>query len=281
MVGTMFEDNQSPYLTLVEQGSAPGSASAGQRRLYVLSADHLVYLKDSAGSVVGLVTDQGAVGTYVDLAEQGGDPASPATGYERFYSKSTGLFVKNSAGVVTGPFGAGGGGLSASVLGYNAVGATSETATVYRWYCKQVTPAASGLLQSIGVYFTQAADALGSVAVAVFADNAGAVGDVLASSSVGVAKGPSNAPFLLEHNSTTWTARWLHLPCVYALTGSTAYWIGVMAAWDTAGTQPTFKYDGSGTDRYFTAGGYRVQDGAVSAQTATTNKYSIRADYLS
>lgn len=42
--------------------------------------------------------------------EQGSNPATPPTGFWRAYFKSTGLFVIDDAGVVTGPFGTGGGG---------------------------------------------------------------------------------------------------------------------------------------------------------------------------
>lgn len=46
----------------------------------------------------------------VRLTVQGGDPSSPASGYQLLYVKSGGVYVKNSSGTVTGPFGAGGGG---------------------------------------------------------------------------------------------------------------------------------------------------------------------------
>ena len=41
--------------------------------------------------------------------EQAGDPSTPASGFWRAYFKSTGLFVIDDAGSVTGPFGTGGG----------------------------------------------------------------------------------------------------------------------------------------------------------------------------
>jgi hypothetical protein len=44
---------------------------------------------------------------YVDLDDQGSDPTAPSAGFKRFYAKSGGLFVRNSGGTVTGPFGAG------------------------------------------------------------------------------------------------------------------------------------------------------------------------------
>lgn len=50
-------DNPFATLLLTEQGSAPASPAAGKRRLYVLSADHLAYLKDSSGAVVNLISN--------------------------------------------------------------------------------------------------------------------------------------------------------------------------------------------------------------------------------
>ena len=44
---TAFEDNQSPYLTLLGS-AAPGTPAAGQSKLYV-KADKLLYWKDDAG----------------------------------------------------------------------------------------------------------------------------------------------------------------------------------------------------------------------------------------
>lgn len=41
--------------------------------------------------------------------EQAGDPSTPASGFWRAYFKSDGLYVIDDAGVVTGPFGTGGG----------------------------------------------------------------------------------------------------------------------------------------------------------------------------
>lgn len=47
---------------------------------------------------------------YEDFTDQSSDPSSPAAGTHRVYSKSGGIFVKNSAGTVIGALGAGGGG---------------------------------------------------------------------------------------------------------------------------------------------------------------------------
>jgi len=46
-------DNEFPSL-LLKEGSAPASPAAGDQRLFVDSADHLLKLKDSAGTVTGL-----------------------------------------------------------------------------------------------------------------------------------------------------------------------------------------------------------------------------------
>lgn len=47
----LFEDNLSPYLTLVEQASTPASPSAGDQKLFIKTADHLLYRVDSSGTV--------------------------------------------------------------------------------------------------------------------------------------------------------------------------------------------------------------------------------------
>lgn len=46
----------------------------------------------------------------VNLTEQSADPTPPASGTQIIYAKSGGVFVEDSAGSVTGPLGAGGGG---------------------------------------------------------------------------------------------------------------------------------------------------------------------------
>lgn len=49
------------------------------------------------------------------FAEQGSNPSTPASGFWRAYFKSTGLFVIDDAGTVTGPFTTGGGSAVANV----------------------------------------------------------------------------------------------------------------------------------------------------------------------
>lgn len=46
---TLFEDNPSPYLTVVEQGSKPSAPAAGKQLLY-MKTDHKLYHEDSGGT---------------------------------------------------------------------------------------------------------------------------------------------------------------------------------------------------------------------------------------
>jgi hypothetical protein len=48
---TKFEDNLSPYLTEVEQGSTPSSPSAGNQKLFIRTSDHLLCYVNSSGTV--------------------------------------------------------------------------------------------------------------------------------------------------------------------------------------------------------------------------------------
>src|SRR6185369_2695387 len=67
-----------PSLLLTE-GSAPASPAAGKRRLYVLSSDHLAYLKDSAGAVVGLMSNPMTAANDLIVGGASGAPTRLAT----------------------------------------------------------------------------------------------------------------------------------------------------------------------------------------------------------
>jgi hypothetical protein len=62
MAGTLFENNLSPYLTLVES-SAPSSPSAGNQRVYIDTSDHHLKRKNSGGSVTDLESGGGGGST--------------------------------------------------------------------------------------------------------------------------------------------------------------------------------------------------------------------------
>lgn len=59
---------------------------------------------------------------YTDATDQASDPAAPASGAHRIYSKSGGLYVEDHTGAVTGPLGSGGSGPSDYVSGASGSG---------------------------------------------------------------------------------------------------------------------------------------------------------------
>ncbi len=108
---TKFEDNLSPYLTAVEQAGAPANPSAGNQKLFIRTSDHLLCRVNSAGTVVPIgsgIADQGAF-TYLDATDAAA-PANPSAGSHRVYSKTGGLYYRDSTGAEVGPLAAGGGG---------------------------------------------------------------------------------------------------------------------------------------------------------------------------
>jgi len=48
---TKFEDNLSPYLTVVEQASTPANPSSGDQKLFVRTSDHVLCYVNSSGTV--------------------------------------------------------------------------------------------------------------------------------------------------------------------------------------------------------------------------------------
>ena len=130
-------DNVFPKV-IISEAAAPASPSAGQFKLYVDSSDHILKYKNSAGAVVPLgqgIQDTGTLSTYLDVADQGSDPASPSAGNHRFYAKSGGLYVKDSGGTVVGALGAGGGGSGAlGVFLQKQDASASATLDFAAWY---------------------------------------------------------------------------------------------------------------------------------------------------
>ena len=64
---TKFEDNQSPYLTYIEQGSTPSNPSAGDQKLFIDSADHKLKRVNSSGTVT-IVESAGGGGGLLAVA---------------------------------------------------------------------------------------------------------------------------------------------------------------------------------------------------------------------
>ncbi len=90
--------------------SRPAAGTVG--REYFGTDTGLVY-RDNGTSWDTLAIG-GSVPTYLDFTDQGGDPSSPSAGSHRLYSKSGGLYVKDSSGTVVGALGSGGGGGAAT-----------------------------------------------------------------------------------------------------------------------------------------------------------------------
>lgn len=113
-------DNAFPSL-LITEGTAPSSPAAGKRRLYVLSADHLAYLKDSSGAVVNLITNP--------MTTAGDTIYGGASGVPTRLAGGTSGYVLTSNGTTSAPsWQAGGGGGSSAVLGAKTYSTGSDTA---------------------------------------------------------------------------------------------------------------------------------------------------------
>jgi hypothetical protein len=174
--------------------------------------------------------------------------------------------------------GVGGGALTVSHIGYDTAGGTEESATFIRWIMKKLTAPGAGLIEAIGVYCRESADSVQTLKVAIFEDNAGAIGKVLAT-------GVSN-PLALTNSATfgggtASVARWESVPCAVRTVAATDYWIGFTFTNTGGGATPRVFYDGSGSDRRWDSGGDFVTDGGRYTETDTTRKYSIRALHLS
>ena len=123
---TKASDNEYPSL-LIKEGAAPSSPAAGDQRLFIDSADHLLKRKNSGGTVTavgGGLADQG-LATYLDF-DGAAAPADPTGDHARIYAKTDGrIYSRDSGGVEYGPFDAGGGAAAPTL--YYVAGATWAT----------------------------------------------------------------------------------------------------------------------------------------------------------
>jgi hypothetical protein len=167
----------------------------------------------------------------------------------------------------------GGGGGSHSYIGYNTAGGSTETTTQYKQYMKQVTLSAAGLITSIGAYVkSQTVDNVVACTVGVLSDVSGAPGKVLA-----YAPAPMGSYNLLCNPTGDSAFGWLHVPLgVYLAAGT--YWL----AWqDTGGgARWSLAYDTSGSDNTWVSNGAWFLGKGDVAPTVTSNKYSLRGDFL-
>lgn len=156
------------------------------------------------------------------------------------------------------------GGITQSYIGYNAVGGSTETMTGNRGYAKKVTLTSAGVLSNIEAYIKGNGSQVSGLGCAVYADNAGVPGKLLAASI------SANTDVL---NMST-TPGWVGLPVGQWLTAAD-YWIAVK---DIDG-QSIIAYD-SGSDRIWAEGGAWWSDGSLVTTSDSTRKYSVRANFL-
>lgn len=165
--------------------------------------------------------------------------------------------------------GGGGGGGGTAVLdhafvGYDAVGASTQTPTAFRTYMKQITLTKASVVESVGMYYDPGNGNTIVLGAEVLEDNAGVPRNTLAKGDGGTMLG--------------WTggARWIHIPIGVFLPAGT-YWIGFMIG----GAAGTMYYDTTASDRYYTSTGVHHGDAGFYTVTTDTNKrYSLRASIL-
>jgi hypothetical protein len=220
---------------------------------------------------MGKISDALTYGlTIRESADDGSDFTNPAADYRRLFLGEDGqLHVKDPGGTVTGI--GSGSGMAHSFAGYNTAGASWQTVTALRYYCKAITLAADSLVASIDCHVRGNTDNINAMSAALAADNATAPGVLIAGSQI-------DNMYFSNSASMPSAARWFTMP-IGAYVAAGTYWLCVMAL----NNRLDIAYDGSGTDQYFTSNNFLVMGGypAAFAITTGTAKYSIRASILS
>jgi hypothetical protein len=264
------DDNVFPKV-IVSEVTAPATPAAATVVVYA-KADGLLYSKDDAG-VETLVSGGagGGGGSSLTVQDEGSSLATAATTIN-FTGAGVTASGTGATKTVTIP---GGGGLTAAYLGYNTIGASSESVTGLNMYCKSITT--SGAVEAVSVSFyghQNGTDNVTGFLAGIWDDNSGVVGHLLAAGGL-----PTTSVYLHDVAGSAGTDRWFHFPVSYPLAASTTYWMGFLR--DNSGSHAIF-YDTSGSDRTIsTGGGYWLADGARYTQTNSTKKYSIRLRVIS
>jgi hypothetical protein len=265
---TTGSDNPYPKVIVVE-GSAPASPAAGRQVLFIDSADHHWKRKNSGGTVTDL--EAGGGGSAITVDDEGTPLATAATTLD-FVGAGVTASGTGATKTITIP---GGGGFTAAYLGYNTIGASSESVTGLNMYCKSITT--TGAVEAVSVSFyghQNGTDNVTGFLAGIWNDNSGVVGQLLAAGGL-----PTTSVYLHDAAGSAGTDRWFHFPVSYPLAASTTYWMGFLR--DNSGSHTIF-YDTSGSDRTIsTGGGYWLADGARYTQTNSTKKYSIRLRVIS
>jgi hypothetical protein len=85
-----FEDNLSPYLTVVEQGSTPANPSSGDQKLFVRTSDHVLCYVNSSGTVTPIASSGAGTGNAGAVYAMGNGAAIWNAGASFPGSKATG-----------------------------------------------------------------------------------------------------------------------------------------------------------------------------------------------
>lgn len=191
-------------------------------------------------------------------------PSTPASTLGYLYEKTDGkLYFKNDGGTET-ELTAAGSSPATTNLGYTTVGGTTDTLSASKYVAKAVTPTTTKPIIGIAFYCAGNASNLIEPISAIFDDNAGVPGKMVAWGVMSaIAYGPSMSA----------TGRWLYLPIFYVPVASTQIWICSGAVINNANAG-VFYYDGSGGDHVIT-GTTAVTDAGWGS--ATTRKYSLYA----
>lgn len=236
-------------------GLVPAAASADRDKF--LKADGTY---DTPSSTSTILTTKGDLLTRTTSAET------------RLPVGSNGAVLTADSGEASGLKWAtiGGGSLSHTYLGYNTAGGSTETMTRYRQIMKKITASSDGVILNVGAYLKpSAASNVMGFSVAVLADNAGNPDEI-------ISLVPWHAVYsVLLDNSY----RWVSIPMSLWVTAGD-YWIAISDI--GSGSRLQIAYDGSGGDKYWATGNPWMTgtDGGYSL-TSTTNKYSLRAGFLS
>ena len=239
-------------------GSRPAASSGCV--LYSCTTHGLVYRSDGSSWA-----------TWLTLGTSGAAsvPITDAGGYFTGTDVEAALQELGAAG--------GGGGITQSYLGKNAIGATAFAFTNDRTYAKKITvPSGGRWLMSIDFYIKQ------NTAANAGNFGAGIWTDVSGKPRLNIAYlDDSRSLNLYRVSGTAGDARWYSIGLGGIFLAAGDYWIGVKPT--VQGTVYNGYKDGSGTDVYWDAGGNTfVTDGPDTSGTVyllnvTTDDYSIRA----
>lgn len=215
------------------------------------------------------------------LVNQGAHPSTPSVNHTLLYimtGTNSGLFIQNDQGQKIGPFitgtAAAGGGFTQSFLGYNTVGGSTESMPNRKVYTKSITVPSNGILTSIDAYIAlNTSDNVASFGAALYSDSGGSP-----SLLMHYIMNPATSLLLDTASGGGGVApRWFSIPCGTYLTAGN-YWISVMTINNAL---LNIYYDGSGSDRYYTASGDWFSDWGFYSPTTSSNNYSIRASFIS